>query len=418
MTADTPPDWAYKALRGAGFFIIQFIRDWECARTARACKRIPDQRCVPTAGTWSGLTLPRRGGNLSPIIMRIVLLGAPGSGKGTQAQRLVELQRIPQISTGDLLRAAVANGTSYGLQAKAAMNAGQLVADDIVVGIIRERLAEPDAAAGFILDGFPRNIAQAETLSSMLSEIGQPLDAVVQFEVDYALLSRRISGRRTCADCGRVFNIHTAPPGTEPHCTRCNDHPRLVQRPDDNESTVARRLEVYDQQTRPLVDYYSSRGLLRTINADAPVDTVTSELLSVLGSLVPQPVATPRAAPVKVPAKVSPVAAAPAAAAASAATAVAAAKPKSKAKAKAKAKPKAKTKAKAKSKTKRKPKTKVKARAKSSVKAKAKAKVKAAAKKAPKRKTKKKSNSRPAALRKKRKQPQAKAKKRRGVRRR
>lgn len=348
--------------------------------------------------------------------MRIVLLGAPGSGKGTQAQRLVELQRIPQISTGDLLRAAVANGTTYGLQAKAAMNAGQLVADDIVVGIIRERLAEPDAAAGFILDGFPRNIAQAETLSSMLSEIGQPLDAVVQFDVDYTLLSRRISGRRTCADCGRVFNIHTAPPGTEPHCTRCNDHPRLVQRPDDNESTVARRLEVYDQQTRPLVDYYSSRGLLRTINADAPVDTVTSELLSVLGSLVPQPVAKPSAAPVKAPAKVPAVPAAPAAAAPPAATAMAGAKPKSKAKAK--AKPKAKTKAKAKSKPKRRLKTKVKAKTKSSVKAKAKAKVKAAAKKASKRKTKKKPKSRRAALRKKSKQMRAKAKRRRGVRRR
>jgi adenylate kinase len=347
--------------------------------------------------------------------MRIVLLGAPGSGKGTQAQRLVELQRIPQISTGDLLRAAVANGTTYGLQAKAAMNAGQLVADEIVVGIIRERLAEPDAAAGFILDGFPRNIAQAETLSSMLGDIGQPLDAVVQFDVDYALLSRRISGRRTCADCGRVFNIHTAPPGTEPHCTRCNDHPRLVQRPDDNESTVARRLEVYDAQTRPLVEYYSSRGLLRTINADAPVDTVTSELLAVLGSLVPQPVGTPSAAPSKAAAP-TPVAPAPAPAP------VAASKPSSKPKAKAKAKVKAKSKSKSKSKAKAKPQPKVKAKAKAKAKTKAKSKTRAAAKTMPIRKSKKKSKgnskTKRGAARKPAKRTQSKAKKRRTVRRR
>jgi adenylate kinase len=343
--------------------------------------------------------------------MRIVLLGAPGSGKGTQAQRLVELQRIPQVSTGDLLRAAVASGTAYGLQAKAAMNAGQLVADEIVVGIIRERLAEPDAASGFILDGFPRNIAQAETLSSMLSEIGQPLDAVVQFEVDYALLSRRISGRRTCADCGRVFNIHTAPPGTEPHCTRCNDHPRLVQRPDDNESTVARRLEVYDEQTRPLVEYYSSRGLLRTINADAPVDTVTSELLSVLGSLVPQPVATPSAVPAKAPAAVAaPVAATPAPAAI--------AKPKAEVKVKAPAKAKSKAKAKAKAKAKTKSKAKPKRKVPPKLKAKAKAKVRATAKKAPKRKTKKKAKTKRAAPRKQRRAARAKSKKRGVVRRR
>jgi adenylate kinase len=353
--------------------------------------------------------------------MRIVLLGAPGSGKGTQAQRLVELQRIPQISTGDLLRAAVANGTTYGLQAKAAMNAGQLVADEIVVGIIRERLAEPDAAAGFILDGFPRNIAQAETLSSMLGEIGQPLDAVVQFDVDYALLSRRISGRRTCADCGRVFNIHTAPPGTEPHCTRCNDHPRLVQRPDDNENTVARRLEVYDAQTRPLVDYYSSRGLLRTINADAPVDTVTSELLAVLGSLVPQPVGTPSAAPSKAPAPVSaaivPVSA-PALLAASQPSSTP--KVKAKAKAKAKVKAKAKPKTKAKAKAKRKPRAKVKAKAKSKAKAKTKAKSKtrAAAKTMPKRKSKKKSKTRRAMPRQPAKRARPQTKKRRAVRRR
>jgi len=351
--------------------------------------------------------------------MRIVLLGAPGSGKGTQAQRLVELQRIPQISTGDLLRAAVASGTAYGLQAKAAMNAGQLVADEIVVGIIRERLAEPDAAAGFILDGFPRNIAQAETLSSMLGEIGQPLDAVVQFDVDYALLSRRISGRRTCADCGRVFNIHTAPPGTEPHCTRCNDHPRLVQRPDDNESTVARRLEVYDAQTRPLVDYYSSRGLLRTINADAPVDTVTSELLSVLGSLVPQPVGAASAAPAKTPAAATSSAApAPVELAKPSAKPKAKAKPRAKPKAKPKAKAKAKSNAKGKAKAKTKSKSKSKRKPPMKTKSRAKSKLKVVVKKSAKGKTKKKSKLKRAAPGKMVKRSRTKAKKRRTLRRR
>jgi len=144
--------------------------------------------------------------------MRIVLLGAPGSGKGTQAHRLAERSGIPQISTGDLLRAAVARGTPLGLQAKAAMESGGLVDDALVLGMIRERLAEPDARAGFILDGFPRNLVQAAALDGLLAELGQPLDAVVQLEVDPAELVRRISGRRSCADCGRVFNVLTSPP--------------------------------------------------------------------------------------------------------------------------------------------------------------------------------------------------------------
>jgi adenylate kinase len=209
-------------------------------------------------------------------------MGAPGSGKGTQSQRLIERFGIPQISTGDLLRAAVARGTSYGLRAKAAMDSGQLVVDEIVLGIIRERLAEPDAAGGFILDGFPRNLAQAEALAVMLQGIGQPLDAVILFEVDYAELVRRISGRRTCKLCGRVFNIHTAPPGTPPHCDRCDDKPPLEQRRDDEEATVKRRLAVYEEQTQPLAQHYAAQGLLRTIDADAPVDVVTRRLIAAL----------------------------------------------------------------------------------------------------------------------------------------
>jgi adenylate kinase len=217
--------------------------------------------------------------------MRIVLLGAPGSGKGTQSQRLVERFGIPQVSTGDLLRAAVQRGTDYGLRAKAAMDAGQLVADEIVLGIIGDRLAEPDARNGFILDGFPRNQAQAEALGRMLEAMGQPLDAVVLFEVDNAELVRRISGRRSCSVCGRVFNIYTSPPGTPPHCDRCDDKPELVQRPDDNEVTVQRRLEVYDAQTRPLIDHYRRQGLLHTLAAARPVDAVTADLVALLDTL-------------------------------------------------------------------------------------------------------------------------------------
>ncbi|HEX4023810.1 MAG TPA: adenylate kinase [Steroidobacteraceae bacterium] len=217
--------------------------------------------------------------------MRIVLMGAPGSGKGTQAQRLIEHFGIPQVSTGDLLRVAVARGTEYGLRAKAAMDSGALVVDEIVLGIIRERLGQADAARGFILDGFPRNLAQAQALAAMLETIGQPLDAVVLFEVDYAEIVRRISGRRSCQQCGRVFNIHTQPPGTPPHCDRCNDHPPLLQRPDDEEATVQRRLAVYEQQTRPLAEHYAAQGLLHVIDANASTAEVTARLIALLERL-------------------------------------------------------------------------------------------------------------------------------------
>ena len=217
--------------------------------------------------------------------MRMVLVGAPGSGKGTQSQRLIEHYGIPQISTGDLLRDAVARATPDGLRAKAAMDAGALVADEIVLAMIRERLARPDVQPGFILDGFPRNLAQAQALSALLATLGQPLDAVVLFEVDYPELIRRISGRRSCSVCGRVFNIYSSAPGTPPHCDRCNDRPALVQRKDDDESTVKQRLTVYEQQTRPLADYYAAEGLLHTIDANAGVDEVTARLFAVLDAL-------------------------------------------------------------------------------------------------------------------------------------
>jgi adenylate kinase len=224
--------------------------------------------------------------------MRIVLLGAPGSGKGTQAQRLAERSGIPQISTGDLLRAAVACGTELGLEAKAAMEGGRLVDDSLVLGMIRERLAEPDARAGFILDGFPRNLVQAAALDGLLAELKQPLDAVVQFEVDPAELVRRISGRRSCADCGRVFNVLTSPPptGAAAICPQTGAAHRLFQRADDNESTVAERLRVYEEKTRPLIAFYRARGLLRVIDAAGDVDAVTQRLTQALG-LTPRPAA-------------------------------------------------------------------------------------------------------------------------------
>lgn len=210
--------------------------------------------------------------------MNIVLLGPPGAGKGTQAKRIEKALGLVQLSTGDMLRAAVKAGTPVGLQAKAVMESGGLVSDEIVVGIIADRIQEADARKGFILDGFPRTQAQADGLAAMLAGIGQPLDAVVLFNVDPELLVKRISGRRSCEDCGRVFNVHTAPPGTPPPCGQCNDQPRLVQRPDDNEATVSKRIAVYEEQTRPLVDYYRARGLLREIDADADFAAVTARV--------------------------------------------------------------------------------------------------------------------------------------------
>ena len=219
-------------------------------------------------------------GNWSEKMIRIVLLGAPGSGKGTQAKRLVERHGIPQISTGDLLRAQRAAGTPLGQRAQAAMDAGKLVDDEIVLGMIRERLAEADTQNGYILDGFPRNIAQAKALDVLLGELGKPLDAVVQLDVDYGELTRRIAGRRTCQDCERVVNLFTTPPGQAESeiCAKTGAPHRLFQRPDDNEATVAERLRVYEEQTRPLIDFYQEQGLLREIDGEGELDEVTARL--------------------------------------------------------------------------------------------------------------------------------------------
>jgi len=221
--------------------------------------------------------------------MRIVLLGPPGSGKGTQAQRLVQRHGIPHISTGDLLRAAVAAQTKLGIAAKAVMDAGKLVDDQIMLGIIKERLALPDVAKGFILDGFPRNLAQATALESLLRQVGQPLDVAVLMQVDNDELVRRIGGRRTCRNCERVFNIFTSPPAPGETCPKTGGEHDLFQRPDDNEATVAERLRIYDEKTRPLAQFYEQRGLLRRINAMGDLDAVTTRLESVLAAAVSKP---------------------------------------------------------------------------------------------------------------------------------
>ena len=177
-----------------------------------------------------------------------------------------------------MLRAEVTAGSEVGLQAKAVMAAGQLVSDDILIRMLAGRIARPDCARGFILDGFPRTLPQADGLERMLAGIGQPLDSVVLFDIDPDLLVKRISGRRTCQDCGRVFNVHTAPPPSPPPCGGQCETPRLMQRPDDKEETVAKRIGVYEEQTRPLADFYAAKGLLRSIDADAELPVVTARL--------------------------------------------------------------------------------------------------------------------------------------------
>lgn len=204
--------------------------------------------------------------------MRVVLLGAPGSGKGTQAQKLMAEKKIPQISTGDMLRVAVAGGTRFGQQAKAIMEAGNLVSDEIMLGIISERLAEPDAADGFILDGFPRTVKQALDLEELLDELGVPLDAAVLMDVDQDVLLKRLTGRRTCSLTGKLLNVYFSPQEELDACVKAGGE--LLQRKDDNEKTIGNRLDVYRTQTEPLVAYYSKRGKLKTVDADGPIDKV------------------------------------------------------------------------------------------------------------------------------------------------
>jgi len=215
------------------------------------------------------------------FLLRIVFLGAPGSGKGTQAQRLMAAHGAIQLSTGDLLREAVAAGTPLGQRAKAAMDAGELVSDDIVLGMIRERLGRGDAKGGFILDGFPRNLAQAEALERLLAEINQSLDAAILIDVDFDILMKRLTGRRTCSLTGKLLNIHFSPKAELDACTSAGG--QLIQRVDDNEETIANRLKVYRQQTEPVVGHYRSRGLLREVSGAGSVDEVYARIERALG---------------------------------------------------------------------------------------------------------------------------------------
>lgn len=215
--------------------------------------------------------------------MRIVLIGAPGSGKGTQAKKLVSRYGVPQISTGDLLRAAVAAETPLGLQAKAAMDAGHLVSDQIVLDMIEERMAEPDTKKGFILDGFPRNIPQAQALDTMLIKLGRPLEAAILIDVDFDLLIQRIAGRRTCSSCGQMYNIYTSPPKMDDLCDVCGG--KLHHRADDNEDTITNRLRVYEAQTAPLINYYKAQGKQYVADGAGDINEIFQRLCNIIDAL-------------------------------------------------------------------------------------------------------------------------------------
>ncbi len=212
--------------------------------------------------------------------MNVILLGAPGAGKGTQAEKMIETWGIPHISTGDILRKAVAAGTPLGLQAKRYMDAGDLVPDFVVIGLVKSRLSEPDAAGGFILDGFPRTDAQAEALDRALTELGRKLDAVISIDVARDVIVKRLTSRRTCTACGKIYSLIADPPADPSKCDACGGD--LYLRDDDTVETVTNRLSVYDRSTAPLVDYYRSKGLLKEIDGDRPVDQVFADVRRVV----------------------------------------------------------------------------------------------------------------------------------------
>ncbi|MEW6570367.1 MAG: adenylate kinase [Nitrospirota bacterium] len=212
--------------------------------------------------------------------MRIVLLGAPGAGKGTQAKKLIEKYGIPQISTGDLLRAAVAAGTPLGKEAKSYMDKGELVPDRVVLGMVEERLKQDDCKKGFILDGFPRNTAQAEVLDKMLQSLNMPLDAALSVDVPFEDLMKRLTGRRTCKSCNQMYNIYFTPPKKESVCDKCGGE--LFQRDDDKEETIKKRLEVYTAQTAPLMDYYNKKGIQKAVMGVGSIDEIFNKVCTVL----------------------------------------------------------------------------------------------------------------------------------------
>jgi len=214
--------------------------------------------------------------------VNIIMLGPPGSGKGTQAKKLIEKFGIPQISTGDLLREAVKNGTELGKQAKSYMDAGKLVPDEVVVGMVKERLSKDDAQKGFILDGFPRTVPQAEALDKTLDQMGKKIDKVVNVDVPDSEVVERLSGRRTCKGCGAMYHVKFNQPKKEGLCDKCGGE--LYQRDDDNEQTIKRRLEVYHEQTSPLKDYYGKKGLVADVDGTGDINEITKAIEKVLES--------------------------------------------------------------------------------------------------------------------------------------
>lgn len=212
--------------------------------------------------------------------MNIILMGLPGAGKGTQAERIVEEFNIPHISTGDMFRAAVKEETPLGLEAKSYMDKGLLVPDEVVIGIVRERLGKDDCNKGFLLDGFPRTVAQAEALDITLNNMGKQIDHVIEIFVDKDVLLKRLTGRRICKNCGATYHVEFNPPKEEGVCDRCGGE--LYQRSDDNEETVATRLDVNIKQSAPLLEYYGKKGLLRKINGEQEISEVFSEIASLL----------------------------------------------------------------------------------------------------------------------------------------
>lgn len=213
--------------------------------------------------------------------MRLVLLGAPGAGKGTQAKILIEKYGMPQISTGDLLRAAVAAGTALGKEAKSYMDKGELVPDSVVLGMVEERLKQDDCKKGYILDGFPRNTAQAEALDKMLASLNMSLTAALSVDVPFDDLMKRLTGRRTCKACGQMYNIYFKAPAKEAVCDKCNGE--LYQRGDDKEATIKKRLEVYSAQTEPLIGYYKNKGIVKSVSGTGSIDEIFKKVTEALG---------------------------------------------------------------------------------------------------------------------------------------
>jgi adenylate kinase len=214
--------------------------------------------------------------------MRVLFLGPPGAGKGTQARELAHEWGVPQVATGDMLREAMAAGTPLGREAKQYYDRGELVPDDVILRMVAERFRQPDAARGFLLDGFPRTIAQADGLGAMLEGLGQKLDAVVYFDVSEPELLRRLTGRRLCRQCQTSYHVVSAPPKREGVCDKCGGE--LYQRVDDSEATVRHRLEVYARQTAPLLDYYRQRGVLKTVSGEGSVDKIRGDLRDAVGA--------------------------------------------------------------------------------------------------------------------------------------